>query len=246
MRMLLLSLFLLTACATPPAAHEPYRLTGDGAALRPFLDRGIAIVQDWFGAPFPASFTVAVFPDRAAFTASFPQEWGMTETQCWMVASGVADMLRVLAPSDWRREACEHDPDDATHLGQLLAHELTHVFHGQHNPTRDFTGADEIGWFVEGLAVLVSGQLEQGHRARTVAAVAAGEVPTALAKAWSGPNRYGVSGTMVQYFERLVGRRRLFELLAATDDATLLAATGMTETEFLYSWADFVRRGDAQ
>src|SRR6516165_2607432 len=81
-----------------------------------------------------------------------------------MVASGVADRMVILSPRVWKTQAAEHDPADAEHLRDLIAHELVHVYHGQHNPRPDFDGMDDSGWFVEGLAVYVSGQLERSHR----------------------------------------------------------------------------------
>ncbi|WP_181394611.1 hypothetical protein, partial [Staphylococcus pseudintermedius] len=83
---------------------------------------------------------------------------------CWMVASGVADGVRMLSPRAWKTEACEHDAGDARHVEQLLAHELVHVFHGQHNPSPAFLAVTGIVWFVEGLATLASGQLAAGEQ----------------------------------------------------------------------------------
>jgi hypothetical protein len=260
MRAPLLGLLFL-ACAAPArdidpievpgtrseAARPAYVLTAvDGAvdeALRRDVDRGIERVEAFFGAPFPAPFEVLVLPDRAAFTDSFPPEWGMPETACWMVAAGVADALRILDPAVWDTDACEHDAGDAQHVAGIVAHELAHVFHGQNNPTGDFVGAEEVGWFGEGLAVLVSGQLETGHRASAVEAVRSGDVPARLAQAWSGPHRYGVSGTLVEYIDRELGRLGLFALLAATTEAEILAALGRDEEDLLAEWALFVEAG---
>ena len=160
-----------------------------------------------------------------------------------MVAAGVADALRILSPRVWTTEACEHDPRDAEHVRGIVVHELTHVFHGQHNPTGDFTGAEEVGWFAEGLAVVVSGQLATGPRASALEAVDAGAVPRELEAAWSGAHRYGVCGTLVLYLDELLGRDRLFELLAATTEEEILRAAGMSEEELLVEWRAFVEVG---
>ena len=55
---------------------------------------------------------------------------------------GVADRFELLSPAVWKSQACEHDGRDLQHVQDIVTHELTHVFHGQHNPTRDFTGMD--------------------------------------------------------------------------------------------------------
>ena len=240
-----------TLGATRRAAAEATRFqlvhgpedAADAARLAPWLEEGVKAVEAFFGAPFRDAFLVELFPDRASFSASFPPAWGMTDTQCWMVATGVADFLHVLAPRVWRAEACEHDPDDDRHVRGILVHELTHVFHGQYNPTRDFTGAEELGWFAEGLAVLVSDQLAEQHLARAAEAVRAGAVPAELESAWSGPYRYAVAGTLVQYVDGVAGREALLELLAATTEQELLAAIGRTEEELLAEWLAFVEHG---
>lgn len=206
------------------------------------LQRGMADVEAFFGHPFPAPFEVDVFPDRAALDASFPPEWGMPRTECWMVAAGVADSLRLLSPRVWHEEACEHDPDDPVHVRGILTHELVHVFHGQHNPTGDFVGADEVGWFAEGLAVLASGQLETGHLAPASEAVERGLAPKSLADAWSGRYRYAVSGTLVAYADATAGRAALFDALQATTQAELLEILGTTERDLLDAWSTWVLR----
>ena len=90
------------------------------AELATLLDGGITAVEAFFGESFREPFTVELLPDRAAFDASFPPEWGMSQTACWMVATGVADALRILSPRVWSTEACEHDPDDPAHVRGIV------------------------------------------------------------------------------------------------------------------------------
>src|SRR5262249_41774892 len=158
------------------------------------LEAGRKRVEDFFHQPFRRPFQVEAFPNRDAFNEYFKKRWRMPKTERWMVASGVGDKLTILTPRVWRTEASEHDPADKTHFQELIAHELVHVYHGQRNPTKDFEGMDELGWFVEGLAVYVSGQLEHSHQSSARTAIAEGRAPTNLAKAWSGKHRYGVCG----------------------------------------------------
>jgi hypothetical protein len=240
-------LLLLAGCASGPAASTGslnYAVADDAdrARLDPLLVEGMQAVSDTLGLPWQQPLTVAIVPDRAAFTASFPPEYGLTETECWMVAWAVADRLTVLSPSDWRAEACEHDPDDTEHLTLLLRHELVHALHGQHNPTRDFTGMDAMGWFVEGLATYASGQLELEHAEDARHAVAEGKAPQALADAWSGRYRYGVSGSLVLYLDQRCGRDALRRMMAATTQGELLAIAGLDEDELLRAWAEWAGR----
>jgi hypothetical protein len=171
---------------------------GTAAAMRPLLDAGRRAVERYFGMPFPDPVAVTLAPDRAAFTAVLKAEWGVPETQCWMVGTGVADVLVILSPRVWAAEACEHDAADTQHVRDIVTHELTHVYHGQHNPTRDFDDTDEVGWFAEGLAVVVAGQLERGRMADPREAVRAGRRPR--------PARGGVVGPLPLRRLRFAGR----------------------------------------
>lgn len=210
------------------------------AALRPRLETGRRAVEAYFGEPFPDPVAVTLAPDRAAFTAVLKAEWGVPETQCWMVGTGVADFLVILSPRDWAAEACEHDAADTQHVQDIVTHELTHVYHGQRNPTRDFDGADEVGWFAEGLAVVVAGQLDRGRMSDPREAVRAGAAPARLADAWSGRYRYGVSGSLVRYIDATWGRDAVRDLLAVTTQAPLLSRLGVTEQELLDRWKAWV------
>lgn len=243
---------LLPGCATPATAaavepapapftllFEPPDPAGE-RALEPVIRAQMAVVERYFAAPFLQPFTVRVYPTRAALNAAFPPEWGLAETECWMVASGVGDGVRLLSPRAWKTEACEHDGDDARHVEQLLAHELVHVFHGQRNPSPDFVDVAGIDWFVEGLATLASGQLADGKQLSARQALESGAGPSSLARAWTGRYRYGVSGSLVAYVEHVLGRARLLGLLQATSDEELLALIGMDEAELLAGWRAWV------
>lgn len=213
-----------------------YAETDTAAAnLRPLLDSAKATVETFFGAPFSDPLKFTVVPDREAFSAVLREAWGVPETACWMVATGVADFVVVLSPAQWDEEACEHDPGNTQHVLDIITHELTHAYHGQRNPTRDFTGAEELGWFLEGLAVLVADQLNR-DLASPAEAVASGAAPVRLADAWSGMYRYGVSGSLVQYIDEQYGRAVVLELLAATAQEELLARLGLEEATLLNRW----------
>jgi Peptidase of plants and bacteria len=157
-----------------------------------------------------------------------------------MVAAGVADRLLILSPRVWKTEAVEHDPADAAHVREVVAHELVHVFHGQQNPIGDFEGMDDLGWFVEGLATYVSGQLSHEHRGAAAEAIQAGKGPVRLADAWSGRYRYGVCGSMVEFVDQRWGRETIANLLAVTKPEIALKLLGVTEAQFLEDWQKFV------
>ncbi len=240
-RVLALAAFLLAGCAAPAfvVSHSPQ----DAAAAREVeahLQAARPLVERAVGVPLRTPVAVTVAPTRAAFDATFPPEWGIPETQCWMVAWGVADKLAVLSPRAWGAEACEHDATDAGHVSRLLAHELVHVLHGQNNIHPDFTGLDDIGWFAEGLAVLASGQLAQEHAGKAREALDAGRGPQDLASAWSGRWRYGVCGSLVEFWCERAGDGALARALGSTSNAELMKATGMEEGEFLEAWGEWV------
>ncbi len=209
--------------------------------LRDHLCDGIRSVESFFGIPFERPFVVEVFPDRSAFDGFFRTRWGIEKTEAWMVAAGVADRLVLLSPAAWRAEAVEHDPEDAEHVRDLLTHELVHVYHGQKNPRPDFDGLDEIGWFVEGLATYASGQLEHSHRSAAKEAIEAGRAPLRLGDAWSGRERYGVSGSLVEFVDLEYGRGTIVALLGATSQSEILRALELTEEDLLAAWRAYVR-----
>lgn len=245
---------LLCACSSspaqvPPAAMvEPERFllqsqaADEALALRltPLLREAVASVERFFGAPFPQPFTITILPDRTAFDASFPPEWGITKSECWMVATGVAEGVRLLSPRVWNEAACEHDAADEQHVRGVLTHELVHVYHGQHNPSPDFVDVTGIDWFVEGLATLASGQLADEKLLDARAALERDAGPATLAAAWTGRYRYGVSGSLVAFVEHELGHARLGELLSATSGEELLALVGMDEAELLEGWRAWV------
>ncbi len=234
---------LVAACATPPdASHFTIEGAAPAAERQRIADQaeaGRQEIERFFGRDFERPPRVVAAANRAEFDAQLPAEWGMTPSQCWMVGVGAADFLAVLAPSAWAGEACEHDGNDAVHVQQIITHELTHSYHGQRNPTRDFTGMDEMGWFVEGLAVLVSGQLESRSNTAAVA-IAANAAPASLAEAWSGRYRYGVCGSLVQYIDQIYGRAALVSLLDATSNQQVLERLGVTEQQLLERWRAWV------
>lgn len=200
------------------------------------LIHGSARIEHFFGSPFLRPIEFSLAPNRAAFDRAIPPELGMGKSLCWMVGMGIGDQMVLLAPADWKAEACEHDPADATELQRLITHELTHVYHGQHNPHPDFAGEDDLGWFIEGLAVLVSGQLTDTRVADVRAAIAAGTAPATLDKVWSGKLRYGFAGSLAAYVDKRWGRMTTRRLLAATSNAEALKMIGTTEPELLAEW----------
>ena len=240
-------LSLPVACVSRPDAQAAPHFTMDvspedtgGVAAAADVAAARQVIEAFFGAPFRDPVRVTIAPDRAAFDAAMPAEWGMTPTQCWMVGVGVADWFAVLSPAAWAEEACEHDPENAEELQDLITHELVHTYHGQNNPTRDFTGMDDLGWFVEGLATYASGQMAHSHAGDAEAAIAEGAVPADLETAWSGKYRYGVSGSMVAYIDAAYGREVLVSLLDATGEDELLGRLGLSEAEFLSAWQAWV------
>jgi hypothetical protein len=238
--------------STEVQLKQPWTITASEAdrdlipVLERYLSSGRTRIEEFFGHPFEKSFDVQVFPNRASFDRYFKERWQLPKTESWMVALGVADKLAVLSPRVWKKEATEHDPKDEIHFRELVAHELVHVYHGQHNPTRDFDGMDDLGWFVEGLAVYVSGQLEHGHKHAAQDAIGAGKAPHRLAEAWSGPYRYGVSGSMVQFIDKRYGRQTLWKLLPETKPDRVLKALNLTEKEFLRAWQECVVNGKSR
>jgi hypothetical protein len=176
-----------------------------------------------------------VFAHRPELVAFAKNRWHMPDLPCFAVAMGTGSTLAVLEPAAWPTEACDHATADDLDL--VVAHELVHVFHGQHRPDDpELDRADPVGWFVEGLAVYASGQLDPKRRAQVQKLVSTGGGPQKLDDAWTGNARYAVAGTLVELVDRKLGRAKLVELLAASTNTELLAALGMTEAQLLDAW----------
>jgi hypothetical protein len=213
----------------------------DSAAddMRSIFAEAHDVVAAFWGEPFPEQVNVTIAEDRADFDAGFPPDWGF-KSECWMVGAGVADFLLYLSPAAWAEEACEHDPDNAQHVLDIAVHELTHVYHGQLNPTRDFTGSEEIGWFIEGLAVVVAGQLNRDRYSDPIDAIYENAVPDRLQNVWSGQHRYAVAGSITDYIDKNYGRRVLYDLMSVTTEVVFLDKLGVSEQQLLDAWRVWV------
>lgn len=232
----------------PQGRTNPVSLHASGlsdeavAAVRTDLQWAETLVREQLG-PLPDTVAVIVLPDRESFSAALREAWGMPDTQCWMVGGADAHALYLLAPTAWASQACEHDPDDEEGRRRLITHELVHVYHGQVNGSEDIGLLEDIGWFIEGVATYISGQLQTAHEGRAAEAIRQGRSPERLSEAWSGPDRYGVAGSMAAYIDRRWDRRTLREALGARSQAELLGQLGETESAFLAGWKDWVVAG---
>ncbi len=242
---LAISVFSCSSLMAQTAAHIPgnaQTLDFHAPASDPYADsiredarNSILQVQAFFGAPYPDTIHFRLVDDRSEFDAAV-KKFGLSPTQCWMVGVGTADLIVVLSPEDWKKEACEHNPDDVKATRQLVKHELIHVYHGQFNPSRDFTGVDDLDWFIEGLGVYGSGQLTKDRIEHMRTAVAAGEVPHALSKIWTGPNRYGFAGSLVRYVDQKWGRETIVRLLKSRSSAEALTILDTDENALVAGW----------
>lgn len=64
---------------------------------------------------------------------------------------GAAASLYLLSPSRWKTERCGPGGSQAE-VREIVAHELVHVFHGQHAPSPEFVAGlkpDGYGWPVK-------------------------------------------------------------------------------------------------
>ncbi|MBV6439736.1 MAG: hypothetical protein DYG98_09730 [Haliscomenobacteraceae bacterium CHB4] len=224
--------------------HPKFTLHGapeDSALLYPRLTAGVDAVEQFFGQPFSRKFDVYVFPHRASLDKQWQQDWGdpTFQSACWMVASGVAHRLDILSPRVWATEACEHKAADTLALRRLLQHELVHVYHGQHNPKPDFNGMDEMGWWIEGLAVYASEQLDSARLAGLRELIDKNAVPQTLQKFWSGKHKYGLSGSVAAWLDQTYGRSVVVQLLSCTGTDQAMSVLKTDEATVLDRWQKF-------
>lgn len=225
--------------------YKLYYKSPDAESIHEYVglvDQAKKQVRAFFDSDFQKEFSVFVHPDRASLDMQLSNDWGMPDfkTECWMVASGVAEKMDILSPKTWDRSACEHSNIDTLKTRQLITHEMIHVFHGQFNKSPDFSDVTGIDWFVEGLAVYASGQCDHKRMAAVINAVAENNYPKTLDDFWTGKLKYGFSGSMVMYIEGKVGRDKLKELLVFNRKTDLLNSLGMSEAELLTEWKSFI------
>lgn len=203
-----------------------------------YLQKGMKDVQNFWNGSFKKEFTVYVHPNRKSMDEQWQKDWKMPEfkSECWMVASGVAGKLDLLSLKKWTSESCEHDIADKVKTQRVVTHELFHVFHGQVNPSPDFSKTEGIDWFVEGLATYASGQCDTLRISEVKKAVAENTIPASLDKFWTGKLKYGLSGTVVMYIDREYGREKLKELMSLTKKQEILNALKITEENLLAGW----------
>lgn len=206
------------------------------------IGSGIKTITSFFRHNFKKPFDVYIFPNRKLLDKQWQKAWSDTSfhSQCWMVASGVGNRFDIISFNAWSTDACEHKASDSVALQKLITHELTHVFHGQYNSTNDFTGMDDMGWLVEGLATYVSGQLDSIRIKQLKNLAAKNELPNELEKIWSGKAKYGAAGTIVQYIDKTYGRNKLLSLLPITKENQALDLLKRSETGLIRNWKDYV------
>ncbi|MBU9937586.1 MAG: hypothetical protein KTQ13_13105 [Ferruginibacter sp.] len=208
------------------------------------LNTGAKAVELFFADTFKNKFAVYIHPGRQSLDSTWQTDWKMPtfRSECWMVASGVAQRLDMISPKTWEKTACEHTYSETVKTQQLITHEMVHVFHGQLNASPDFSNAEGIDWFVEGLATYASGQCNAERIAEVKKAVTGKKTPTTLDKFWTGKLRYALSGSVIMYIESKYGRAKLKEILPFNKKSGILQSLNITETELLANWADYITK----
>jgi hypothetical protein len=203
-----------------------------------YLKSGIGEITRFFNHKFQDTFSVYVFPDRSSLDKQWQKDWGdpAFRSQCWMIASGVADRLDLLSPEAWASEACDHNANDSTEIRHVIWHELVHVFHGQHNPDHTFSYIEKLDWLVEGIATYVSGQLDEKRIQPVRQMLVNNKTPSSLDEFWKGQNKYGLSGSIVAFIDNKYGRKKVFELLNQTNKQNVLKNLAVSEDQLLSDW----------
>ncbi len=202
------------------------------------IKTGKETVESFFSGSYKNEFDVFIHPNRQSLDSTLPKDWNMPDfkSECWMVASGVAARMDMISPKLWKSEACEHDYSNTAKTQQLITHELVHVYHGQLNPSPDFSNVTGIDWFVEGLATYASGQCDNERISEVRQAIEEDKVPQSLDQFWTGKLKYGLSGSMVMFMDKKYGREKLTELLRMDNLPELLLLLNTNEAELIDSW----------
>lgn len=221
--------------------------SGEADRIRIWLGEGRKELITFFDQDFKSEFEVFLFSNRDSLDKQWQKDWNMPgfKSQCWMVASGIAHRLDVLSPRVWSEQACEHDAGDSTATRKLIVHEMIHVFHGQYNPSPTFENIDNIDWFVEGIAVYASGQLNDDRYQDTRNFLLNEEGPALLSEVWKGQNRYGLAGSLVHYVDQHFGRAVLIDFLGLTTATQMLDYLDVTEDVLITRWKSRIRTSES-
>ncbi len=206
------------------------------------IRKGIKHTTNFFQTSFNRNFEIYIHPNRKSLDSTWQKDWNMPsfKSQCWMVASGVANKLDIISPVRWDSLACEHTYSNTIKTQKLITHELVHVFHGQKNKSPDFSNVTGIDWFVEGLATYVSGQCDADRIAKVKNVVLENKAPTSLINFWKGSLKYGLSGTMVMYLNNKYGYDKLTHLLKYNNAKDIFSSLNTTELEILQGWKNYI------
>lgn len=221
--------------------YNLYYTTADSSLvswLENDLEKAVKTATSFFSIAFKKKFDVYIFPTREQLTLQWRKDWGVPdfEAQCWMVASGIATRLDILSPRTWKKDACDHNPNDSIETRQIITHELVHVLHAQHNPKPAFAGMEALDWLVEGLATYASGQLSGRRINNIINQIKEGSGPQNLSDLWTGADKYGRAGSFMRFLDQYYGREKLTGLLAFTDLHSILKYLGTDELTLIRLW----------
>jgi len=205
-----------------------------------YLQSGFKHIADFFHHSFPDKLDVYIFPNRKSLDKQWQKDWSDStfQSECWMIASGVAHRMDILSPNVWLKESCDHNASDSTEIRKVIWHELTHVFNGQYNPDHAFNYIEKLDWLVEGVATYVSGQLDGRRLQRIKQLIQNNNTPATLDEFWKGQEKYGLSGSIVAFIDNKYGREKLFALLKQTNKQDALKLLGLPEEQLLKSWRE--------
>ena len=211
--------------------------------IKLWLEKGRQNIINFFDKDYQKQFDVYLFSDRDSLDKQWQKDWNMPDfkSQCWMIASGIAYRLDILSPLKWESQACEHDATDTSATRKIIFHEMIHVFHGQLNPSPTFENIDNIDWFIEGLAVYASGQLDEERYNNARNFLLTDEAPDMLSDIWKGKNKYGLAGSLVKYIDDNYGRTALVTLLSFTSADEILDYLEISEELLVRNWKNFVK-----
>lgn len=214
---------------------------GDAGAVARMIEDCSAEVEAFFGEPYATPFEARVVGTHEGLERLAREKWQAPELPCWAVAMGSGSGLMMIEPTRWAEESCEHRDDGEEQVRGILRHELVHVYHGQHHVDSEFMESDAIGWYIEGLAVYASGQLDEKRIVQAQEAVSSGQGPVKVEDAWSGAARYAIAGSMAKFIDERTGGERRIELLSSRTTPEILAAAGFeAESGFLEAWGEWL------
>lgn len=208
--------------------------------MEDWIERGIGKIESFFSKKFLEKFDVVIYSERDSLDKMLALNYNLPDfkSECWLVAVGERLRIDMLSPRVWASQSCEPGANDTSAIYQIVTHELVHVFHEQYG--QNIHRNENMQWFTEGLAVYVSGQLENIPDTTIKNSLFEAGSPDNLIGIKSTPQNYILSASLVEYIDEKYGRDVVFNMIFMEDALELFENLKISEARLIAEWKESI------